>query len=271
MKRLLETEIKLPVHDLPKLTKGLSQLGFRVIKPRHFESNYLFDFMDLRLGRSGRLLRLRFAGGETLLTFKGPPLRARRYGRRREIETRVEDGVLLRAVLQSLGLKEVFVYEKFRTVFAPAAKLRLRGSPQVTFDETPIGNYVELEGPASWIDRVASRLGYAPRDYITATYPALYFQDCRAQGKKPGNLVFRGRRRRQWVAQVQWRCEKTRSGSRRGATAQRKAREEPLLFFAALHETRSAASGPVGAPGIARPPRIKSSSNRNWVSLAPEL
>jgi adenylate cyclase, class 2 len=196
----LETEIKLPVRDREQVGNRLAQLGFKVMKPRHFESNYLFDFPDLRLCKSGRLLRLRFAAGENLLTFKGPPLRARRYASRREIETRVEDGALLRQVLENLELEEVFAYDKFRTVFA-GMQVPRRGSPQVAYDETPIGNYLELEGPAKWIDKVASRLGYSSRDYITATYLALYLQDCRAQDTRPGNMVFKGHRKRLRVAQ----------------------------------------------------------------------
>ena len=196
MRPLVETEIKLPVRDRQPVENRLAQLGFKVLKPRHFESNFLFDFPDLRLSKSGRLLRLRFAASENLLTFKGPPLRVRRHGRRREIETPVGDGEMLRELLQNLELKEVFVYEKFRTVFATNTYAPVHGSPQVAFDETPVGNYLELEGPGKWIDRVASQLGYSPRDYITATYPALYLRNCRAQGRKPGNMVFKGQRRR---------------------------------------------------------------------------
>ena len=193
---LLETEIKLPVRDRTQVAQQLAQLGFKVLKPRHFESNYLFDFPDLRLSKSRSVLRLRFAAGESLLTFKGPPLRARRYARRREVETRVGDGALLREVLKSLELREVFVYGKFRTVFAAATQASLPVAPQAAFDETPIGNYLELEGPSKWIDRVAGALGYAPRDYITANYRTLYLQNCRAQGRKPRNMVFKDRKQR---------------------------------------------------------------------------
>jgi len=39
-------------------------------------------------------------------------------------------------------------------------------------DETPIGNYAELEGSAEWIDRAAARLGIARAQYITLSYAA---------------------------------------------------------------------------------------------------
>jgi adenylate cyclase class 2 len=188
-----ETEIKLLVGDRKQWGERLSQQGFKVSKARHLERNYLFDFPDLRLRSSRSLLRLRFADGEVWLTFKGPPLRTRRYKTRREIETRVEDGVLLREVLKSLGLKQVFIYEKYRTIFTQGGKAGVHGLPQAVYDETPIGNYLELEGPGKWIDEVAARLGYSHQDYITSSYLALYFQKCLEEGKKPRNMVFKGR------------------------------------------------------------------------------
>jgi len=191
MKDHRETEIKLPARDRKQVEKRLRQLGLKIFKIRHLESNSLFDFRDLRLLRSGCLLRLRIAGRENLLTFKGPPLRTRRYGSRREIETRVEDGVLLREVLKNLGLKEMFVYEKHRTIYAEGARLDLHGLPQAAYDETPIGSFLELEGPEKWIDKVAAHLGYSPQDYITSTYLELYFQKCRQEGRKPSNMVFK--------------------------------------------------------------------------------
>jgi adenylate cyclase class 2 len=196
MKQRRETEIKLLAPDRKQLGKRLSHLGFKVLKARHFESNYLFDFPDLRLRRSRCLLRLRFAHGEDRLTFKGPSLRQRWYETRREIETRVEDGVLLREVLKNLGLKQVFIYEKYRTIYAKGNKADFHGLPQVAYDETPIGNYLELEGPEKWIDAVATRLGYSRQDYIASSYLALYCQKCREEGKTPGNMVFKGRKSR---------------------------------------------------------------------------
>jgi len=196
MKHRRETEIKLLARDRKQLGKRLSHLGFKVLKARHFESNYLFDFPDLRLRRSGCLLRLRFAHGEDRLTFKGPSLRRRWYETRREIETRVEEGVLLREVLKNLGLKQVFIYEKYRTIYAEGNKADFHGLPQVAHDETPIGNYLELEGPEKWIDQVATRLGYSRQDYNSSSYLALYYQKCQEEGKTPGNMVFKGRKSR---------------------------------------------------------------------------
>jgi len=190
-----ETEIKLPVAHLGAIRRRLKALGFRVLEARRFESNRLFDFPDQRLRRSRRLLRLRFENKECLLTFKGPPLASLRHKVRVETETHLEDGEAAREIFFSLGLNETFRYDKFRTTYArPGGDVKRRKPPLAELDETPIGSFLELEGPARWIDAVARELGYRPADYVTASYAALYFEDCRHKGKRPRNMVFRPRR-----------------------------------------------------------------------------
>jgi adenylate cyclase, class 2 len=183
-----ETEIKLEVRDPRVLRRRLRQLGFGLVRARHFERNLLFDFPDGRLRRAQCLLRLRWVGRQALLTFKGTPLRNSRYKVRREIETAVEEGAGLAGIFRVLGLCEVFRYEKYRTVLAPRG--RKRGGAELVYDQTPVGDYVELEGPRRWIDQMARRLGYGPDDYITLSYAALYREKCRERGVKPGNMVF---------------------------------------------------------------------------------
>ena len=193
MRHRHETEIKLAVRDAKELRWRLGELGFRPVLGRHFESNYLFDFPDQRLRKARCLLRVRFAGERGLVTYKGAPLRSRDYKIRREIETTVEDGHRLREILLLLGLREVFCYEKFRTIYAPRGKREVDDAPHLVFDETPIGNYLELEGPVRWIDEVARQLGYTRRDYITESYAALYRKKCLIEGKAPANMVFPSR------------------------------------------------------------------------------
>ncbi|MGD0226602.1 MAG: class IV adenylate cyclase [Terriglobia bacterium] len=193
MKHRHETEIKLAVQDPGEIRRRFAELGFRLVLARHFESNYLFDFPDQRLRKSRCLIRLRFVGDDCLLTFKGAPLRSHDYKIRREIETHVEDGHRLREILLLLGLCEVFSYEKFRTIYAPPGKRDVAEAPQVVLDETPIGNYLELEGPQRWIDLVARQLGYPRREYITDSYATLYRKKCQTEHKTPGNMIFPSR------------------------------------------------------------------------------
>ncbi|HEV2176924.1 MAG TPA: class IV adenylate cyclase [Terriglobia bacterium] len=203
-----EIEIKLRVERRRALEERLSLLGFRELRGRHFESNCLFDFSDRRLYKAGRLVRLRWANGEGILTFKGPAVRSGLYKIREEVETRVEDASLLAKILEGIGLIEVFRYEKYRTVYGRVgpefeghrggqadARGNLRRSlrpegPKLLYDETPIGDYVELEGPERWIDEIARQLGYGRGEYITASYGRLYREHCESRGKKSGDMLF---------------------------------------------------------------------------------
>jgi adenylate cyclase class 2 len=189
-----ETEIKLQVRNPTALKRRLADLGFRPVRARHFERNVLFDFPDLRLSRSQCLLRLRFVEGESWLTFKAAPLRARRYKIRREIEARLGDGRRVKEIFLRLGLREIFRYEKYRTVFGWGRRSKRAGAPELVYDETPIGDYLELEGSRRWIDEVARQLGYRPEDYIPASYAALYRRHCLKRGVKPGHMVFARRK-----------------------------------------------------------------------------
>jgi len=193
MKHRHETEIKLPVKDFKDIRRLLTEQGFRPIVARHFESNILFDFSDLRLRKLRCLVRLRYMGDQALLTYKGTPLRSRDYKIRPEFESMVDDGHRVHEILLHLGLKEMFSYEKYRTIYAPRGRRDGLDGPHLVYDETPVGNYIELEGPQRWIDEVARQLGYKRKDYIKESYASLYRQKCQDEGKTPGNMLFRKR------------------------------------------------------------------------------
>jgi adenylate cyclase class 2 len=57
-------------------------------------------------------------------------------------------------------------------------------------DETPIGNFAELEGTGEWIDRAAARLGIEPEDYITLSYGRLFDQWREQHGSDATDLTF---------------------------------------------------------------------------------
>jgi adenylate cyclase class 2 len=194
MNQRRETEIKLVAPNLRAVRRKLGEAGFRVVRPRHFESNVLYDFPDLRFWRARSLLRLRQAGREWFLTFKSAPFASRTYKTRQEMETRVEDGSVMAGILEGMGLRPAFRYEKYRTVFARGRRGPGKAGGLAELDETPIGNYLELEGPAAWIDRLASRLGYSQDHYITASYAALYREKCDELGEPPTNMVFMRRK-----------------------------------------------------------------------------
>lgn len=187
-----ETEIKLAVRDLAGVRRKLRRHGFRVVQPRAFEENTLFDEPSETLRRNDCLLRLRSARGRHWITFKGPAEKARGFKVRPEVEAGVADARAVRALLGRLGFEAGFRYQKFRTVLAGRGQW---AGGLVTLDETPIGNYVELEGKRAWIRRVARLLGFGPKDFITKSYLTLYAAWCRREGRPQRDMIFRRRRR----------------------------------------------------------------------------
>jgi adenylate cyclase class 2 len=190
MRHRHETEIKLEVRNAKETRRRLTLLGFRPTLSRHFESNILFDYPDLRLRKRRCLIRLRFMGDQALLTYKGAPLQSRDYKIRPEFESKVDDGHRVHEILLHLGLREMFCYEKYRTIYAPRGKRDVTDGPHLVFDETPVGNYIELEGSQRWIDEVARQMGYTRKDYIKESYAALYRKRCEAEGETAGNMLF---------------------------------------------------------------------------------
>jgi len=183
-----EIEIKLPVHDPRALRRRLAELGFRRASRRYFERNALLDFPGRVLRKKGSLLRLRSEPGRSLLTFKGPRIGSGRFKERVEIEVRLHHAAEVTGILEALGMEVAFRYEKYRTLY------RRKSDPphaEVAFDETPIGVYLEIEGPKRWIDGVARGLGYGQREYITASYGRLYLGWCKTHRVEGDDMVFR--------------------------------------------------------------------------------
>jgi adenylate cyclase, class 2 len=166
----IETEIKFRVDDVPGLTQGLEAAGFHLHTERSFESNVLYDTPDRQMRARTEILRIRSYAGRWTLTHKRLPLGSPgedKHKHRVETETDVADGNALAEMFLSLGLVAAFRYEKWRTEWED-------GEGHCVVDETPIGDYAELEGTAEWIDRAATRLGVNPAEYITLSYGRLF-------------------------------------------------------------------------------------------------
>ena len=163
-----EVEIKFRVHDLDGLARSLRRSGFRLVTPRTHEMNTLYDLPGQPLRRRGDLLRLRNYGSSWTLTHKAKG-KTGRHKTRVETETRVEDGAQMEGILRALRFAPTFRYEKFRSEWSD-------GQGHVVIDETPIGNFSEIEGASRWIDRTARTLQIPADAYITDTYLALFFK-----------------------------------------------------------------------------------------------
>ena len=179
-----EVEIKFKIDGIESLAAKLGAAGFRLVTERTHEVNTLYDLPGNPLRRRGALLRVRNYGGNWTVTYKDrSKIKPGRHKSRREIETQVQDGEALAEILQAAGFRAGFAYEKFRSEWAD-------GTGHVVIDETPIGNFGEIEGPSQWIDEVAQRLGISRKQYITASYAELFLQWKKRTGSKVMQMVF---------------------------------------------------------------------------------
>jgi adenylate cyclase class 2 len=210
-----ETEIKLKISDVRAFHRALKRIGAR---PASFgsskvhEENVIFDIPQGGLAKHGQLLRIRTETPEVrgksknsgpkqrvVLTFKQPISGAAGadtenasfpYKVREEIEVEVAEAGNLTRIFEGLGMSGWFRYEKYRTTFRlPSSKAWAAGL-LIELDETPIGTFVELEGPAAAIDRAAEELGFLKCDYILKNYLRLYIEECRRKGEEPRHMVF---------------------------------------------------------------------------------
>lgn len=177
-----EVEIKFAVPDLKQIRRKLKSQHFREITRRTHEMNTLYDSSLGTLRRRGEILRIREFGGVWKVTHKSKG-KDGRHKTRKETETEVKDGRTLEEIFIALGLKPAFRYEKFRSEWTD-------GTGHVVLDETPIGNFGEIEGRPRWIDKVAKTLGTSRDQYITKSYAELFNDWKRRTRSKAKNMTF---------------------------------------------------------------------------------
>ncbi|HEY7409749.1 MAG TPA: class IV adenylate cyclase [Vicinamibacteria bacterium] len=174
----VETEIKLRVASAEEARAALRGLGARLARARHLEDNTLFDHPRLGLFASGTVLRVRRVPGEARLTYKGARRDHEGVKSRTEHELEVGDADALCAVLAALGFRPGFRYQKYRETY-------LWRSVEIVVDETPLGPFLEIEGPPDAIHEAAAALGRSRSEYLTDSYASLW----RSAGH-PGDMVF---------------------------------------------------------------------------------
>jgi adenylate cyclase class 2 len=207
-----EIELKFPIDDLARLQSRLPLLGFQLDTPRTFEQNTLYDTPDRSLRRTTQILRIRRYGDVWTVTHKRMPNNSSedddmRYKIRIETETRVEDGPALAAIFEQIGYSAVFRYQKFRTEWSHTTPPSIQGPlfnnarlpPEVAhlyqprhlvIDETPIGDFAELEGPPAWIDQTLATLAIDPATCLTDSYGRLFLAWKERTGSPAENLTF---------------------------------------------------------------------------------
>ena len=186
--RRLEIEVKLPVADPNEIRRRLMAAGFRCSQRRALEVNEVWDTKGGALRKKGILLRLRRTGrGKPVMTLKGPRRPDKGFRVRPELDLIMKSAAAPAWLLKQLGYRVVFRYEKYRAIYS---RRKDRGAGVICVDETPIGNYLELEGTKSWVRRTTRELGFRFDETITKSYAALFSRWRRRTGSRRKNMLF---------------------------------------------------------------------------------
>jgi adenylate cyclase class 2 len=177
-----EIEVKFPLRNRGELLKRLHDIGGQRLYAETFEDNIVLDRRG-ELRTKGALLRVRKFGKYALATYKGPMSIEGGIKSREEVQTGVESFELAIELLDALGFKAVFRYQKFREVW------RVK-DVEVVLDRTPIGEYFEIEGPMETIRTIVSELGMNMDQALRQSYADLYRQARRTRQDLPENMVF---------------------------------------------------------------------------------
>ncbi len=177
-----EVEVKFPLRDRGELIRKLHDIGGSRLYAETFEDNIVLDRRG-ELRTKGALLRVRKFGKYSIVTYKGPMSMEGGIKSREEVQTGVESFELAIQLLDALGFKPVFRYQKFREVW------RIK-DVEIVLDRTPIGEYFDIEGPIHLIRSISSELGMNMDQAIRQTYADLYRQARRTRNDLPENMVF---------------------------------------------------------------------------------
>ncbi len=163
-----EVELKLYAPDLGAVEQRLLAAGAHLEAPRVFERNVRYDNRSNNLTSKGVVLRLR-EDTRVRLTYKDDSEGSGSGGIRSRFEAEVEvsDFDAMHTILVKLGYVPYMTYEKYRTTY------RLEGC-EVTLDEMPYGNFVEIEGEAAAIERMVRTLGLSDSKRYGTSYVGLF-------------------------------------------------------------------------------------------------
>src|SRR5689334_24768477 len=113
----LEREIKLRFETPDAARAAVLAIGATALRGRRLQEDALLDTVDGSLKRRGCALRVRAEAGRHFLTFKGP-VQPSAMKLREEIETVIGDSELVTHILEELGYRVWFRYQKYREEFA---------------------------------------------------------------------------------------------------------------------------------------------------------
>ena len=167
MSDLYEVEVKLNSPDLKAVKESLEAAKAIPLTLRVYERNIRYDRPDGALTAAGVVLRLR-RDNATRLTYKADASVERGIVSRFEAEVELWDFDTMDVILKRLGYEVALIYEKYRTTYSLAGA-------EIVLDELPYGNFTEIEGDATTIERVIEELGLGDCRRMTGSYVGIFW------------------------------------------------------------------------------------------------
>ena len=163
----VETELKLYAPFLNAVARKIEAAGGKLSAPRVLERNVRYDNAAGDFAVSNTTLRMRM-DTRARLTYKDGERLLGEYGSSRfEAEVEVSDFETMDTILTKLGFHTMLVYEKYRTTY------QLEDA-EVTLDEMPYGNFIEIEGEQAAIGRVVDTLQLHEAKRMPGSYVTLF-------------------------------------------------------------------------------------------------
>jgi adenylate cyclase class 2 len=180
-----ESELKISVTDFEPVRASLHRERAVLVQAMARETNLLLDRRDRSLGTDGSMLRLRQHGGRNLLTLKGPVSYRGVIKVREELEVEFSDLSRMVEIFDSLGFSVIMKYEKDREEW-------LFEEYSVVLDHTPMGNFVEVEGPPERLASAARLLDLELAAAVRGSYVSLWqeYRKLNPELDLPNNMVF---------------------------------------------------------------------------------
>jgi adenylate cyclase class 2 len=167
---MLEIELKVRVESLDHVRRKLEQLNAKFCGRVH-EHDVYYNAPHRDFSKTDEALRVRYADGKAVVTYKGAKIKNLGLKAREELNTAVKSGEIFENILTHLGFVRTAEVNKWRENY------RLCGASVALDDVEHLGTFVEIEVLAdadahnvkTGIERLAKELGVEGKP-ILASY-----------------------------------------------------------------------------------------------------
>lgn len=158
----IETEVKIEIDSVEQIRQKLVEMKAELFKKKALQTDIYLD--NGRLRKKDQTLKIR---DNAILVYKGHSQKRKNIRSSEEIEVMVDNGSYILHLLEKLGYTRYWKKELYRECY-------LYHMTQICIDETPMGNFIEIEGKKEDIINIAKQLGFSQKHFIADGYGKLW-------------------------------------------------------------------------------------------------